>query len=133
MWVNIQYISCSILSTKSLISKTLITILEEEDIIPDCDCHPSVIIDVLACSCIQHLTATTSKFSNEASILKEHMKELIHKVLVLSWNGKKMWLAKTFFFCITKFNTLCKLRHLWHYLKLNSQDTDYRKIGPLGV
>lgn len=53
-------------------------------ILPDCDGHPSVVIDVLARNSMQNLTATTPKFSNSTSILKEHMKELLPQVLLLS-------------------------------------------------
>lgn len=58
--------------------------MQERQVIPDCDCHPSVVIDVPACVCMENLAATTPKFSNRASILKEHVKELIPKVLFLS-------------------------------------------------
>lgn len=80
------------LITSSIISKSMKIILALElniekswrAIIPDCDCGPSVVIDDLACSCIQHLTATTPEVSNRAAILKGHMKELFSKVLLLS-------------------------------------------------
>lgn len=62
--------------------------------LPDGDWRPSVVIDVLIYSCMQNMTATTTKFSNRASILKENMKELIPKVLLLSWKGKKITISK---------------------------------------
>ena len=99
--------------------------------IPDHDRHPSVIIDVLSCSCIQNMAATAPKFSNRASILKVQVKKLIPKVLLLSWKGKKIWLVMSLFFRTTKFNTLCKLHYLWHYFRLNSPVTEYRKRVPI--
>lgn len=53
-------------------------------ILPDCDWYPSVIVDVLVRSYIQNVTATTPKFSDGGSVLKEHMKKLAPKVLLLS-------------------------------------------------
>lgn len=62
--------------------------------LPDGDWRPSVVIDVLIYSCMQNMTATTTEFSDRVSILKENMKELIPKVLLLSCKGKKITISK---------------------------------------
>lgn len=90
-------------------------------ILLDCDWCPSVIVDGLACSGIQNMTATAPKFSNRSSIFKEDMKELIPKVLLLSCNYKKMKLVKGLFFGMTILNTLYQPLFIPHHITLGHQ------------
>ena len=78
-------------------------------ILPDCDWHPSVIVDVLRCGDIQNVTAPAPEFSDRVSILKEHVKEPIPKVLLLSWDWKKKMVSEEALYRMIKFNTSCNL------------------------
>lgn len=79
--INIISVISSTLTTSILMN----TETGKKPIIPDSDGHPSVIVDVLACSCTQDMTSiTATKCSNRISILKQNMEELMPKILLLS-------------------------------------------------
>lgn len=99
--------------------------MQEIHILPDRYWCPSVIIDGLACGCGQNTTATTAEFSDRVSILKEHVEELIPKVLLLSCKeNQKISLEKSCsFLYIGRYELLC----VWHPLRLHSQRAEYSK------